>query len=473
MTLEVTQGSAVAVDTEELRAIAARLDIAAETALRGAGCARQSFQRLALLTEPYPYDSQVQIVSHEADLLAERLAASAGRIRDAADAYEAVELQTTMLMYGGTAQGAAASARLGELLGENPTAVGRALTLMSAWRLLTNAELPDHFASAIPGTFGTGGPSLAFGFLTLLAGFRMLNGMGPGSLGEPRRTAARQGVAPALSTAPIPMIVKTLEGQTAPRSLAESLHRIPNGEGDGPPRRGHGDQDRVRIDRYTFPDGESRFVVYVTGSREFPLETDDPFAWEQNLDLYTGEPGSEGYAFVLDALRRAGAEEGDVVDANGFSQGAMISQRLATDSGFDVQNVTTIGAPLHIPMGDGTTAVTLMHSDDPVAALADGGSPARLGSDGSLLIERAFQPEHTSVLELGAPAHRVGAYAETAELFAQSGDPRAQDLAAYYEMLAGASEVDSFVFEAYEGRPEETSFHAPGLPGPPAAEPSA
>ncbi|MGO3032553.1 MAG: hypothetical protein ACTIH8_04310, partial [Microbacterium gubbeenense] len=228
--------------------------------------------------------------------------------------------------------------------------------------------------------------------------------------------------------------------------LASSVARIPNGETEA-----FGEKARVRIDKYAFPTGEERFVVYISGSRGAPWKDGDPFDWGNNVGLYLGEAESEGYDFVLEALERAGAQEGSFVDVNGFSQGTMVAQRIATDSDFRVGHVTTIGAPVRMPVGEDVTSIAIAHDDDPVAALSDGGSPASLGDDDSLLIRRTYDEAATGLREWKVGAHRVSAYEQTARLFEQSGDPRAESVREYYAQLGRASSVESFVYHAPEG----------------------
>lgn len=443
MSLDVTQGSVVAVDPDELRAIAARLEQVVAAADWAVGCARRSESLQAQLPLDRAVfwtgagagrDSCLAVYDEATELVA--------ALRLAGDTYEAMELQTLLTMHGDgarTADGGSARDQLEALAERNPEAWREAVSLHKEWLLGSGRDLADHFDSP-----GLPGAEAMAGLVLGMIGMRLATGMGRGSEGEPERARRRAGAVPGVSDRVVPMRVERLvRRDTAPAGLAESISRIPNGEVDDG-RSGA----RVRVDRYTMPDGSERFVAYLSGSRGAPWETSEPFGWRQNLALYQGEAELEGYDFALEALERAGATEGAVVDVTGFSQGSMIAQRLATDSAFDVQHVTTIGAPLRVPMGEQVTSLTLAHEDDPVAALADGGSPARLGDDDSLVISRAYEEARTGLLEWDVAAHRVSAYAETAAIFEESGDPRAESVRAYFARLAEAAEVETFFFHA-------------------------
>ncbi|WP_221584822.1 hypothetical protein [Microbacterium sp. G2-8] len=473
MSIEVTQGSVVQVDPEELRWMAVRVQSAVDSMRRASGHAEQARAWQAML----PREAQVlwTTMGRPGDRILWFVEEGAGLVlalRNAADAYEIVELRTLLAMHGDGAvapDGGSAAAQLEALAEANPDAARQATRLVLARLALTQLRFADHWRSAETGSpLAPGGGALAGLFLLGIGGFRALNGMGRGSVREPERARERAGLVPGTSDRHVFMSERDNGVVAAPRGLSDSLTRIPNFE--GPPT---DDQERVRVDAYTMRDGERRFVAYVIGSSEFPLDTSDPFSWSKNLGLYMGEAESAGYDFVLEALQRSGAQAGDVVDINGFSQGAMIAQRVATDSDFDVQHVTTIGAPLHVPMGDAVTSVTLAHEDDPVAMLADGGSPVALGGDDSLLIRDAYKPLDEGLAEWDAEAHRVGSYAETAATFEASGDPRAEGVQAYYARLGEAASVQSISYYAPEWDLAEGIIEAPLPRGDSGARPSA
>ncbi len=160
------------------------------------------------------------------------------------------------------------------------------------------------------------------------------------------------------------MVVTPVAGHgptAAPASLADAAARIPGG-GDA----------RIRVERYTMPDGTRQFAVYVAGTQTVAPNSTEPFDMASNIALYTGER-SASYDATLAALARAGAEPGDVVHAFGHSQGAMITAHLALEGGYDTQTLVSLGSPVEADVGEGTMSISLRHADDPVAALAAGG----------------------------------------------------------------------------------------------------
>lgn len=448
MTLDVTQGSIVAVDPEELRIVAGRIRRACDRV----GRALEHIEQSGFLQSQLPVEHAVVwawpgLAADRCRWFGDGAAELVAELLLAADMYETIELRTLLEMHGAAAVapgGASARDRLDELRESNPAASARADRLWAAWRVMLGRDLADHWSGA-----GLPGAAAMAVLLAAVSGLRRTLGMGAGSFGEPGRAKSRAGRVPGSSEGFVPMRESRPFRGAAPTGLAEAITRIPNSEGLW----NLDDNARVRVDAYTMPTGETRYVVNIAGSSEMPWDTSDPFNWGNNLTLYTGGADSEGYEFVLEALERAGAEPGDIVDATGFSQGAMIAQRLATDSDFTVQNVTTIGAPLRLPLGDDVTSIALAHEDDPVVALADGGSPMRLGSDSSLLIRRPYEKRDTGLLEWDVEAHRVGSYAETARIFEESGDSRAEAVREYYARLGQATSVRSTFFSAPEERP--------------------
>lgn len=435
MTLDVSQGSVVAVDPDELRALAGRVRSAAQVA----ESAIDHANRANALQTQVPAEwtivwadvlaplQRCAMWRDDATRLAEGLDA-------AADAYELIELRALMQM--DDAGSLAVRARHDAILARNPAAGEAADHLWAVWEATTGDALVETWTGA--GFLGAAVMALLVGTLRR---FRTEGGRQTGSLGAPRRARARANRVPGTSDGYVAMHEQPVGRTSAPAGLASSLSRIPNGETGA-----FGDTARVRVDKYAFPSGEERFVAYISGSRGAPWNDTDPFSWGNNVGLYVGAAESPGYDFVLEALERSGAEAGSVVDVNGFSQGSMVAQRIATDSDFEVQQVTTIGAPVRMPVGEQVTSISIAHDDDPVAALSDGGSPASLGDDDSLLIRRTFDEADTGLREWRVGAHRVSAYEETARLFESSGDPRADGVREYYDQLARAASVESVVY---------------------------
>src|SRR5699024_4324709 len=149
---------------------------------------------------------------------------------------------------------------LDDLVERNPMAGQQADHLWQAWRATAGDDLAESWEGAWP----AGGGVMAM----LLVGMRALRGrlgMGPGSLDEPRRADTRAARVPGVSDRVVPMTSTTIggSGASAPAGLADAIARIPSSESPE-----WGDQARVRVDRFEMPDGDERFSVYISGSRE-------------------------------------------------------------------------------------------------------------------------------------------------------------------------------------------------------------
>jgi pimeloyl-ACP methyl ester carboxylesterase len=211
---------------------------------------------------------------------------------------------------------------------------------------------------------------------------------------------------------------------------------------------GAGDS-RVRVERYTMPDGSRQFAVYVAGTQSLALGGDDPWDNASNAELYAGRM-SDSYAATEAALQAAGAREGDVVHAFGHSQGAMIAGRLALEGDYDVRTLVSLGSPVEADVGGQTLSVALRHTDDPVAGLAGGGHGEAVGAPGSFVAERVADPD-ASPDDARVPAHRLSAYAETAALVDASSDPRVGALRDVFAELGRADAVTVTEYAASRG----------------------
>ncbi|BDV32363.1 hypothetical protein [Microbacterium terricola] len=220
---------------------------------------------------------------------------------------------------------------------------------------------------------------------------------------------------------------------TAPRDLADAASRIP------------ADRARVRVERYTMPDGARQFAVYISGTRSMAVRGGtEAFDMASNLQLYRGVR-SASYSAAAEALHRAGARRGDVVHIAGHSQGAMVGSRLALEGGFAAKTLITLGSPVEADLDDRTLSVALRHRDDPVAALAGGGHADPVGAPGSIVAERTAVPGDV-VLDLDA--HSAAAYAETAALLDASPDPRMEAVRQLFDELDHAASIDVFEYAA-------------------------
>jgi len=92
-------------------------------------------------------------------------------------------------------------------------------------------------------------------------------------------------------------------------------------------------------------------------------------------------------------------------------------------------------------------SVDLRHGDDPVAMLAGGGFPSRVGAEGSFVASRVIDPA-PGPQDLSLPAHHLSAYTETAELVDASADPRVAEVHERMAELEGARLISTQEFGA-------------------------
>ena len=210
---------------------------------------------------------------------------------------------------------------------------------------------------------------------------------------------------------------------TAPASLRQAAGRIPDGATDA----------RVRVETYAMPDGTREHVVYLAGTKGAGK---DAWDWKSNLDLYANKR-SASYNGLEKALDEAGVRPGEAIHEVGFSQGAMVGARLALEGDHDVRSLISFGSPVDIQGHEDMLRLSVRHTDDLVPMLADGGNPVE-----GLVVETEYDPAQ-GVHDIGLPAHRVDAYAETAAEIDLSRDPRLDELDALFAHLGTADEVVS------------------------------
>jgi pimeloyl-ACP methyl ester carboxylesterase len=429
--LEIRGGGAVAVDTGTLRHTAS-LFVAAAAELEEVGACLGRPQGILLGLRDHAWDavsSTTVLFTRlvEARFEAERIAAA---LREAAIAYELVELNAehhAAMLAGDSARAASLDARVTRLSREQPDAWSLALQSEFDRSVMWPSELVRQATETgvvVGGEFGDpggviGGAGLGLGTLALAGA---LGVTGPGRLSRDARLSGSAG--PISLTPVIPA-----QAPGAPQSLAAVTQRMP-GAGDS----------RVRVERYTMPDGSRQFAVYIAGMQSFAYGGDDPWDNRSNHELYTGRQ-SDSFAATKEALVAAGAEPGDIVHAFGHSQGAMIGSHLALEGEYDTRTLVSFGSPVAADVGTGTLSVTVRHTDDPVAALAGGGHNAAVGAPGSFVAERVAHTE-VGVADAAVPGHRMTAYAETAALVDASSDPRVGELRAVLGSLSSAESME-------------------------------
>jgi pimeloyl-ACP methyl ester carboxylesterase len=466
--LQIRSGGAVAVDTSTLSEAAVRFDaVRGELADIAHGLRRL---QAALALSEYGGDARAAASAlgtrlDDAQTEAEEIAAA---LREAAYAYEMVELQAqhrAAVLAGDTDRATRLDARLSAMVDAHPTAWRIALGAEFGNAVLWPSELvrqATQWGTVVGDTFGDPGAivaGVATGLLTLggaavvgLAGTgriprdaRLTGGAGPVTV-TPIAAAAPNTLVPAFAPGAAPggaaaastVAPPTPPSAVAPRSLAAVAERMP-GAGDS----------RVRVERYTMPDGSRQYAVYIAGMQSYAAGGDDPWDNESNLQLYAGQR-SDSYAATEAALAEAGVQPGDAVHVFGFSQGAMIGAHLALEGGYDTRTLVSIGSPVDPDVGSGTLSVALRHTDDPVAGLAGGGHGEAVGAAGSFVAERVADPE-SALEDAWLPAHRLTAYAETAALVDASSDPRVDGVREVFDTLGAAESVEVTEYAATRG----------------------
>lgn len=437
--LEIRSGGAVAVDSDTLRHAAARIT-ATKGELEELGGRLSYVQHLL-----WAHRGRAGEAADAAALVFARLADAqrhadelAGKLESAAAVYELVELNVrhaAALLAGDTAALARIDVLREQLMGAWPDAMEQARGLELERAVMWPSELARQSTlfgftageevserGAIIGGVVAGLPTLALAAAAGLSrvgliekGDRLTGGPAAVTISRLRADASAKG---------------------APTSLASVARRIPSGDGSS----------RVRVEKYTMPDGRREFAVYVAGMQSQAFGRYEAWDNASNTELYTGRE-SASYTATVEALEAAGARPGDTVHAFGFSQGAMIASHLAVEGEYDVQTLVTYGSPVEADAGPGTLSVGIRHSDDPVTALAGGGHMTPVGASGSVVVERVYDPavEYDDAL---LPAHRLTAYVETAALTDASDDPRLAGVQEVFARLGGAASVEVSEFGA-------------------------
>lgn len=429
--LEIRSSGVIAVDTESLRAAAARLDLLAGD---GAHLRGRLTELAGILSDAGVW---VYAPTSEAAAAAERAASLAADVRSMADTYELVELWIQI----GVAESTGDADRLtvlralsAQLTIMHPDAAARAAGAIAGWVVERRAGLVAQLGGAPPDPAGFLGPGWGLlhvagvvGGALALGGTVAIDAVGRGAVGG----------APLAGPARGTRVTPVGSGRgSAPTGLAEIASRIPQGAG------------RVRVEKYTMADGSTQFVAYVAGT-QIGASEDEPWDMASNLELYTGSR-STSYDATMAALAAAGAHPGDTVFLAGHSQGAMIASHVAASGVYEVPALVTLGDPVQVAVGPDTLNVDIRHGDDPVSALAAGGHPGSVGSADSFVAERA-SPASLTDGEMPMEPHALTRYVETAALLDASADPRMTPVRTLVGGLAGAVSVQVTVYGATRG----------------------
>jgi len=426
--LEIRGSGPIAVDTASLDAAAAGFELVAAALDDASHALAVAAVDLSGVVFAEPEAGDAGALGRALTASADEARALAARLRHASAVYEIVELRAQLAAAeAGGDRAQIMRVRVALLLARttDPEAARAADLALRAWRVDTGAAFGGQLLAlgVQAGPFVLG--ALAVGLPVLREAVRAHGG---GTVDAEERLV---GGLPPVTAVPL----RRSDRGSAPATLADAAARMP-GEGEA----------RVRVEKYTMPDGTRQFAVYIAGTQTPTSGGADPFDMQSNLELYGGQTAAS-YAVVVEALRAAGAGEGDAVHAFGHSQGAMVASRLATEGGFDTRTVVTFGSPVAADVGAGTLSVSVRHADDPVAALADGGMPAVVGAPGSFVAERVAHPR-AHLGDLTLPSHHMTAYAETSAMLDASADPRVQPLRDVLGELGAAASVETTVWSA-------------------------
>lgn len=427
--LDIRSGGLVAVDTDTLRAAAGHLRASA-AACDAIGETLQRAQRVLERADVWLYPPAGSAT--DAAVRARRLA---GDLDTMADTYEYAELRAQARIAetaGDDALAGELRTRMAALLQDDAGIATRLFWDELAWYGADRLALMDQYDVTI-------GPQLGLEALIWpLAG--LIQAIGRGTV---KRGA---GLAPA----PGSVEVRQVGGSrtSAPTSVAQLTDRIPAGDA------------RVRVDRFTMPDGSRRFTVYIAGTSDGG--EDEAWDWDSNLDMYLRRSDAASYQAVRAALADAGAETGDVVSPVGYSQGGLVATFLAMSGDYEVSLVVTAGSPVQGDFGGDTLGVALRHRDDPVAALAGGGFAQGVGAEGSITVSREIPGKLLGGDDPIEP-HLIEHYRETARMLDVSSDPRVDGVRSRLEDYADATSVESFVYEASRVDPRPLA-EAPKMP---------
>jgi hypothetical protein len=231
---------------------------------------------------------------------------------------------------------------------------------------------------------------------------------------------------------PTPLTVTRSESSPvrAPASLADAAARIPQ-SGAGSPQ--------VTVERYGGRNGKASYAVYIAGTSDFSTGGTEPFDMASNLAGIAGSDMAAKQATV-EAMEDAGVRPGDPVSFFGHSQGGLVAARIAETEVYSTEALVTFGSPTgQIPIPEQVAHVAVEHAEDITPAL--GGIPLG-GADGvdrvvvtRGLFDETGPPQGASL----ASAHHMARYAETAALIDGSGDPRLKEMRDVLAGLSGAA----------------------------------
>ncbi|MFE1646450.1 hypothetical protein ACFM35_12795 [Microbacterium sp. P01] len=441
--IDIRGGGVVAVDTTTLREVAARFaDLADELRQIGVLVGSAGGQLFALGNEGWDLANEVEQLRRRVQQADDAASDFDIELRSAAATYETIELRAerAVAAAAGDVDGVVAlDARAALIAGEFPGAAEAASAQLNGRGMLWPRGLAEQASAAQPWWLPGVGPVAGLATAGFWQGVRAA---GEGTV--PSGALLR----PTGATAAVTVLHRS-RTEAAPTSLAGAAARIPGGAG----------QERVRVEKYTMPDGSRQFAVYVAGTRSVDARGGrDAFDMTSNLQLYGGARSSS-YEATVEALRLSGARPGDTVHEFGHSQGAMIAAHVALEGGYDTKTLVSFGSPVEADVGAGTLSVSLRHTDDPVAGLEGGGHAEAVGAPGSFVAERLADPA-TGWRDVKLAAHGIDGYTATAEMLDVSPDPRMAPVRALFAELGTATSVETVQYAAE--RPQAVPHPQPG-----------
>ena len=432
--LDIRSGGAIAVDTEALRAVGVRLR-AIGGRLQDAAQRVRRAQYLLVQNLSQPLLAQVMGMSGSAASLDQEAAECEDDAVGTclmADAFELVDLQARqeMLAVRDPLAAQALQARIDALVDSDPRLEGMSAALLEEWEDGRFEGLGQQYwdmalspVGGLLGLFGAG--MLGLGITTVakdLAGVRA-GVIPPGTvLAGPKPPVS---VAEVARTSPA----------SRPHGLKGLITRIPSGS-----------NAQVRVETYVYENGSREHFVYLDGTQS-PLPGDDPWDMGSNWDGYSRENFASLEA-TKEALALAGVSGDEPLTVVTYSQGGLIGSYLAMDETYNVTSLVTAGSPVTPILGDDQVLVQLAHTDDPVAALAGGGSAGTSGSPDGFIATREAGEGGLFSQDSPLGPHQQDRYAETAAQADASGDVRVEGFTNGLQRLDAAVEVQSVDYEA-------------------------
>lgn len=418
--LTIDHGGAISVDPDALRDVARRLDAVASRYDDACSAITRAHR---IIVDTPGFSAHVDTVGLWSS--GQRVARLHSECQETArstllmaDAYEYVELraEAAMLEHSDPSTAQRLSRQADRLAASDDRIHGMADELVARWRAERFEGLTGNVVT--PGLYDQ-----VFGTAALVG---VASGLGKVLPGQTLR-----GKSDPVSVSP----VKTSSPAAAPSSIAGAFGRMATTAGA-----------QVAVEKYSFADGTTKFVAYLEGTQSVGWGGKQPWDSKSNLELYSGK-ASASYQATLDALRAAGAGPGDEVDVVAHSQSGMIAAHLAMESEFDVQMQITAGSPVEPTLDDYQTIIQFRHTDDPVPALAGGGSPEGTGSADSVTISTQGDPGDT-IEDLVVDAHHLETYRETARIADDLGDPRMDAVDEFWRELDTAEVIERTEYHA-------------------------